>query len=136
MKKRRIVIAIFLCAVVLSGCRAAAPTPSAVVTAIDVEVVQNGRQDRYTLVEEEQMRRLLNILRLLGSGDTAHIDPERILSANCRIRLYLSDGSCHIYRHAGGQYLSVDSHSWHQVDPQQSKNLYDILSNFQQKIRI
>lgn len=131
MKKRKMTVALMLSAVLLCGCRAAAPVPSAVITAIEVEAIQNGRQDRYTLVEEGQMRKLLNAMRLLGSGDTADTDPERVLANQCCIRLYLSDGSCHIYRHAGGQYLSVDSHIWHQVDPQQSKNLYDILSNFQ-----
>lgn len=127
MKKWQKIFLCFISSLFLYGCKSWQPEVPAVVTAVEISLVQNGQNIRYTLVEEGQMRRLLDHLRLLESGDTAKVDPERLVADSCLIRVCLSDGTGHIYRHAGGQYLSKDSHPWKTVSRERSVALFSLL---------
>ena len=133
VKKLGILVLLILLMGSLCGCKKQQNITTAVVSSIDIIHAKDGRIHTVTFVEEGQMVQLLHRLRLLAAGDRTKEDPERYLCESCVIRVHLCDGSSHIYRHAGGRYLSVDSRPWRLVDPAQSQLLFGYLTQFHEK---
>lgn len=127
MKKGWIILTIFCMASLMNGCKSQEILPPVVVTRVEILCIHDGEQIHRNYVEEEQIRTVLDCLRLQKSKGTAQVDPERVVGDVFEIRVGMSNGSEHIYRHRGGCYLSKDSHPWQLVDPEQGKALYTLL---------
>lgn len=129
MKDRRKFLLLFFMVLFLSGCKRQQIMPPAVVTRVDIRCTHDGEQIHRSYVEQGQICKVLNCLRLQRGKGTAQVDPERVVGDVYEIRVRMSDGGEHIYRHRGGKYLSKDSRPWKMVDQEQSEVLYALLWN-------
>lgn len=111
----------------LSGCGKREVRPPAVVTRVEIRCLHAGERMERCYTEESQIRSVLDCLRLQKSKGTAQVDPERLSGDVFEIRVCLSDGKEHIYRHRGGEYLSRDSRPWQTVDRSHGQALYNLL---------
>lgn len=118
---------ILIFAFLLCGCEKQENQAPAVVTQVQIRCLHAGVEIDRCYTEPAQISRVLDCLRLLRSKGTAQVDPERVTGDVYEIRICMSDGAEHIYRHRGGQYLSKDSHSWQLVSREQGKALFALL---------
>lgn len=123
-------LAILWISLILCGCEEERISPPAVVTLVQIRCTHAGAEIERSYTQPEQMEAVLDCLRLQRSRGTAQVDPERLKGAAYEIRVWMSDGSAHIYRHRGGQYLSRDSRPWQRVDPEQAQTLHALLEEY------
>ena len=111
----------------LLGCEKTKTAAPAVVTQVQIDCVHAGVQISRNYTDAETVSAVLDCLRLQRSKGTAQVDPERIMGDVFEIRIGMSDGTQHIYRHRGGQYLSKDSGPWQVVSREHGAALYTLL---------
>jgi len=111
----------------LLGCEKTKTAAPAVVTQVQIDCVHAGVQISRNYTDAETVSAVLDCLRLQRSKGTAQVDPERIMGDVFEIRIGMSDGTQHIYRHRGGQYLSKDSGPWQVVSREHGAVLYALL---------
>jgi len=114
----------------LWGCESREPESPAVVTQVQIRCLHAGVQIHRSYTDPGRISAVLDCLRLQRSKGTAQVDPERVIGDVYEIRVGMSDGTEHIYRHRGGQYLSKDSGPWQIVSREQSAVLYTLLWEF------
>lgn len=127
MGKRWKIAYIFVLLFGLCGCEKKQIVAPAVVTQVQIVCVHDGVQFSRNYTDSEKISAVLNCLRLQRSQGTAQVDPERLMGDVFVIRIGMSDGTQHIYRHRGGQYLSKDSRPWQIVSREYSGQLYGFL---------
>lgn len=118
---------IFVLFLGLLGCEKTKTAATAVVTQVQIDCVHAGVQISRNYTDAETVSAVLDCLRLQRSKGTAQVDPERIMGDVFEIRIGMSDGTQHIYRHRGGQYLSKDSGPWQVVSREHGAALYALL---------
>lgn len=118
---------IFVLFLGLCGCGKKQIVAPAVVTQVQIDCVHAGTQYSRNYTDSEEISAVLNCLRLQRSQGTAQVDPERLMGDVFVIRIGMSDGTQHIYRHRGGQYLSKDSKPWQIVSREYSGQLYSFI---------
>ena len=117
---------LFFLAIFMGGCGKRQPLPPPVVTGVEICLQNEDGTFRREYVQQRQIRRILDQLRLQRITGAVTDDPERLVGDGYEIRVRLSDGTDHIYRYRCG-YLSKDSHPWEKVDPQLGQTLYGLL---------
>ena len=130
MGKRWNFLTILILIFLLSGCRKQDERILAVVTQVQIRCLHAGVEIDRCYTEPGEISAVLDCLRLQRSKGTAQVDPERVAGDVYEIRVSMSDGGEHIYRHRGGTYLSKDSRPWKIVDQEQSEALYALLWDF------
>ena len=111
----------------MCGCKKTETASPAVVTQVQIDCVHAGVQISRSYTDPETVSAVLDRLRLQRSKGTAQVDPERVMGDVFEIRISMSDGTQHIYRHRGGQYLSKDSGPWQVVSREHGAALYALL---------
>ena len=124
-KKWKIAI-VFVILSALCGCENQNKTP-ALVTQVQIECVHDGVRIQRSYTDPQRVSAVLDCLRLQRSKGRAQVDPERIKGDIYEIRVEMSDGSEHVYRHRGGQYLSKDSGPWQVVSREYGNAMYRLL---------
>lgn len=122
------IAAILFCVIFsFGGCKEQEVRAPAVVTKVQIRCIHNDEQICRSYTQEEEIRAVLDCLRLQRSKGTAQVDPERVMGDVFEIQIGMSDGAQHIYRHRGGQYLSKDSGPWQTVSREHGTALYELL---------
>ncbi len=97
------------------------------VTEVQIRCRHIGVEHCRRFTDDEDVRTVLDCLRMQRSKGRALVDPERVMGDSLEITVFLSDGQVHIYRHRGGRFLSKDGRAWQRVDPEGIYMLYDLL---------
>ena len=95
---------------------AAVLPPDRVVTEIQVTAHRDGGTVEKIYRESDQMKAILDYLRLLDPYHKAAIDPETFRSDTWEIRVCCSDGTSTLYRQIYRDYLQKDNGIWRQID--------------------
>ena len=88
-----------------------------VVTQILVEESGTGGNRLLTYEQPEQMRQLLNWLRLMELQDPVLIDPDTFRSGSFRITLSLSDGTNARYQQLHREFIQKNNGPWRPMIP-------------------
>ena len=103
MGKKWKIAYIFLLLLGLCGCEKTKKIAPAVVTQVQIACVHEDERFSCNYTDPERISAVLDSLRLQRSQGTAQVDPERIIGDAYEIRIILSDGTEHTYRHRSGR---------------------------------
>lgn len=133
-KVKKLFCMFLLPCLILCGCRkpfAGTVTVPSVVREISVSY-QNGHTQLYRLYTNTAKMDVI-LYYLYGLTPYGHVeqDPEMLIGEQCRILVSLSDGSQHIYRQYGKQYLSIDNRPWQMVNKEKATVLFHLLNHIE-----
>lgn len=135
MEKFKKTVYIFLIScLMLCGCRkplAETTPPPGVVREISVSYQDRDTRLYRIYTNTEKMDVILYYLYGLTPHGHVEQDPEMLIGEQCKILVRLSDGSQHIYRQYGKQYLSVDNHPWQIVEKEKASVLYHLINHIE-----
>lgn len=124
---KRKLLMIFLCMLVLSGCRARpgshAQQALRVVTGITVHYENGAIRGTLQYAEDEKMQLILNYLRLIRPYGEPEEDPEAVDGTLFQIILTHPDGSTKQYRQKADRYLQTDQGPWLCIPSQKAMEL-------------
>jgi len=116
-------IVVCLC---LCGCQPENKAPR-LVTQVEVTAYREEDVLHRVYTVPEKMETILYYLRTLKKIGKAETNPELLKGDYFVIRLRLSNGTQRVYYQAVNRYLSIDSHQWFAIDPEQARKLYPLL---------
>ena len=124
--KRKILVLMIVCVVLLTGCKEEQPPEVPLVTAVEITCRHGEETIHRTYTKPEKVQRFLYYLRRQQTRGYANRDPERIIGDAVWIRVELSNGNSRVYRQRADRFLSKDCHRWKKIDESWGRRLYSM----------